>query len=83
MTSKNEGFEKRKTHESRFLRKVVVVVVVEDRQTFNTKKKLYIGSGSWVASRPEPKTKINLALDSEFNYIHFGIDIKKNLRKFF
>ncbi len=27
------------------------------------KKKLYIGSRSWVTPRPKPKTKINMGLD--------------------
>ena len=57
MTSKNEGFEKRKTHESRFLRKVVVVVVVEDRQTFNTKKNYILGLGLGWHPDPNPKPK--------------------------
>jgi hypothetical protein len=44
------------------------------------KKKLYIGSGSWVTPRPKPETKINLGLDSEFNSLHFGIQINKCLK---
>ena len=32
------------------------------------KQKLYIGSGSWLTSRPKPKTKIDLGLDSEFTF---------------
>ena len=35
----------------------------------STQKKLYIGSGSWVSQD----------LDSEFNSIHFGIEINKRL----
>ena len=44
------------------------------------KKKLFIGSRSWVTPRPKPETKINFGLDPEFNSIHVGIKINKCLK---
>jgi hypothetical protein len=44
------------------------------------KKKLFIGSRSWVKPRPKPETKINFGLDPEFDSIHVGIKINKCLK---
>ncbi len=43
---------------------------------FTPKKKYILGLGPGC----EPKTKINLGLDSEFNSIHFDLEINKRLK---
>ena len=43
-------------------------------QTFHPKKSMGMGPG--CEPKPNPKTKIN----SEFNSVHFGIEVKKRLK---
>ncbi len=45
----------------------LMCVKIEVRSRHFAKKKIHTGSGSWVTSRPKPKTKINLGSDLEFN----------------
>ena len=63
----------------------LMCVKIEVRSRHSAKKKIHTGSGSWVTSRPKPKTKINLDLDSRFISIHFCIQINKcfDTHKFF
>ena len=42
-------------------------------------KKLCIGSGCHPRPRSKPEININYGLDLEFNYMHFGMEIKKRL----
>lgn len=57
----------------------LMCVKIEVRSRHFAKKKIHTGSGSWVTSRPKPKTKINLCSDLEFNSIHYGLEINKRL----
>jgi hypothetical protein len=54
-----------------FLNNVDVCII----QTFPPKKSIY-----WVLVWTQTQTKIDLGLDSEFNSIHFGIEINKRLK---
>ena len=63
--SQEERFHRYKT-----LRNTKFNIILKKKDFFisNTnQKKLYIGSDSWVTSRPKIKTKINSGLDFEFN----------------
>ena len=48
--------------------------IFNKKKNFSLKKKIHIRSGSRVW------TQINLDLDREFNFIHFGIEINKRLK---
>ena len=45
-------------------------------QDFSPQKKYILGLGPGCELKPKPQTKIN----SEFNSIHFGIEINKRLK---
>ena len=49
-------------------------------QTFWLGSRLGFWFGSWVWTQSQTPQKINLGLDSEFNSLHFGIEINKCLK---